>query len=375
MKLPCLGSVKLGCTLPKGICYEASIRRENGRWCLSLKLWKPPMPKPERPPRPGGIDTGINPLGTDSDGRTYRNPKASYQVERSLRRWQRAQERRQKGSRGWWEAQRKIDRCHRRVRGLRHNAQHQMTSTVTRKFSELVIEDLNVAGLMRGNTPRAQADAGMGDVKRQMVYKGLWRHTRVVLAPMWFPSSKTCSACGTVNRDLKREPTWTCPDCGARHDRNLNAAINLRNLILAPNPRRNGRGQDAVVHQTPRGSRHGEPGLVKDLPPHRECERGTGTGTEAEGLALGGRNHRSRNAASDPSNFVIPPGRRRVGRGQEEEVPGQGTLASRQGHPSSVPKRKDLPRLRGRRREPGEGTNPDERRPRAPVVEAGIAGP
>ena len=79
VKLPCLGSVKLGCTLPKGICYEATIRRENGRWYLGLKLWKPPMTKPERTPRPGGIDTGINPLGTDSDGRTYRNPKASYQ--------------------------------------------------------------------------------------------------------------------------------------------------------------------------------------------------------------------------------------------------------------------------------------------------------
>ena len=134
VKLPCLGSVKLGCTLPRGICYEATIRRENGRWYLGLKLWRPPMTKPERAPRSGGIDTGINPLGTDSDGQTYRNPKASYPVARKLRRWQRAQARRQKGSRGWWEAQRKIDRCHRRVRGLRHNAQHQMTSTVTRKF-------------------------------------------------------------------------------------------------------------------------------------------------------------------------------------------------------------------------------------------------
>ena len=93
-----------------------------------------------------------------------------------------------------------------RIRGLRNNAQHQMTSTVTRKYSELVIEDLNVAGLMRGNTPRAQADAGMGDIKRQLIYKGQWRHTRVILAPMWFPSSKTCSACGTVNPNLKREP-------------------------------------------------------------------------------------------------------------------------------------------------------------------------
>ena len=164
--------------------------------------------------------------------RGLRNPKASYQVEKKLRRWQRAQARRRKGSRGWWEAQRKIDKCHRRIRGLRHNAQHQMTSTVTRKFSELVIEDLNVAGLMRGNTPRAQADAGMGDIKRQLIYKGQWRHTRVILAPMWFPSSKTCNACGTVNRNLKRERMWTCPSCATRHDRNLNAAINLRNLIM-----------------------------------------------------------------------------------------------------------------------------------------------
>ena len=86
---------------------------------------------------------------------------------------------------------------------MRHNAQHQMTSTVTRKFSDLVIEDLNVAGLMRGITPRAQADAGMGDVKRQMVYKGLWRRLARfgVGTPGWSykrpcgsPSSKTCSA-------------------------------------------------------------------------------------------------------------------------------------------------------------------------------------
>ena len=198
VKLPCLGSVKLGCTLPRGICYEANIRRENGRWYICLKLWKPPEHKPERAGRPGGIDTGINPLGTDSDGQTYRNPKASYQVEKKLRRWQRAQARRQKGSRGWWEAQRKIDKCHRRIRGLRHNAQHQMTSTVTRKYSELVIEDLHVAGMMRGSIPKAQADAGMGDIKRQLIYKGQWRHTQVILAPMWFPSSKTCSACGTI---------------------------------------------------------------------------------------------------------------------------------------------------------------------------------
>ena len=163
----------------------------------------------EKGRRPGGIDTGINPLGTDSDGQTYRNPKASYQVEKNLRRWQRAQARRQKGSRGWWEAQRKIDKCHRRIRGLRHNAQHQMTSTVTRKFSELVIEDLNVAGLMRGNTPRAQADAGMGDIKRQLIYKGQWRHTEVILASHVVPQQQD------LQRLRDREPE---PEAGTHVD-------------------------------------------------------------------------------------------------------------------------------------------------------------
>ena len=209
-----------------------------------------------------------------------------------------------------------------------------MTSTVTRKFSDLAIEDLNVAGLMRGNTPRAQADAGMGDIKRQLIYKGQWRHTEVILAPMWFPSSKTCSACGAINRNLKREPMWTCPNCGTQHDRNLNAAINLRNLIMPAGRRRNGRGQDAVVQQTPRASCQGEPGVVKEVPPLRD--RGLG-------------NNRNLDAAINPSNFVVPSGRHRDRRDREDVVPEQGTLASRQGQPGSVPKRQDLPHHQGRR--------------------------
>ena len=310
MKLPCLSSVKLACTLPKGICYEASIRRENGRWYICLKLWMPPEPKPERASKPGGIDTGVNPLGTDSDVQTYRNPKASYEVQKKLRRWQRAQARRQKGSGGWWEAQRKIDRCQRRIRGLRHDAQHQMTSTVTRKFSELVIEDLNVAGLMRGNTPRAQADAGMGDIKRQLIYKGQWRHTEVILASLWFPSSKTCNVCGTVNRKLKRERVWTCPTCGARHDRNLNAAINLRNLIMPSGRSRDGRGQDAVAQQTPWDSWHSEPGVVKDLPHLRGRQREPGMDLDkrrpqASSPRRGSGDHRNLNPAI---NLIMPPG-------------------------------------------------------------------
>lgn len=160
-------------------------------------------------------------------------PKAQYATEKKIARWQRAQVRRTRGSRGWWEAQRRIDRLYRRVKNLRSHATHQMTSQLIHKFQHLVIEDLHVAGMMRGKTPKAQADASMGDIKRQLIYKGQWHQYEITLAPRFYPSSKTCSNCGYVNTKLKRERFWRCPSCDAPHERNQNAAVNLRNL-LAP---------------------------------------------------------------------------------------------------------------------------------------------
>ena len=235
IQLPRLDSVKLGCTLPRSIPHEVRIKRENGRWTLSVELWKEPEPKPSPDLRgTGAVDTGINPLGTDSDGDTYENPKAYYSEERKLRRWQRAQSRRRKGSRGWWEAQRKIDRRYRRINGLRRNASHQMTNALTRKYRELVIEGLNVRGMMQGPTPKAQADYALGEARRQLEYKCRWRHTNLTRAHRLFPSSKTCHVCQHRNAKLKWERWWIYPRCGTRHERNVNAALNLRNLILPP---------------------------------------------------------------------------------------------------------------------------------------------
>ena len=236
IQLPGLGSVKLNHTLPEGIIYEAHIKFLNGQWMLSINYWVKPIPVPDPDERiqNGAVDTGINPHATDSEGQTWENPKAYYQAERKLSRWQRAQARRTTRSRGWWEAQRKIERLNRRTVSLRKNAQHQMTAAVVHKFQKLVIEDLNVAGMMQGITPKAQADAGMGEVKRQIIYKGQWHHCEVQLAHRFYPSSKTCSNCGEMNAKLKREPTWQCPSCGTTHDRNENAAVNLRELLTLP---------------------------------------------------------------------------------------------------------------------------------------------
>ena len=119
------------------------------------------------------MDTGINPLATDSECQTWENPKAYYLAQRRLQRWQRTQARRIPYGRGWWEAQRRIDRLNRRINGLREERPDiKLTSQLVNKYQNLVVEDLNVSGMMRGSTPKAQADAGMAEIKRQLTLQG-----------------------------------------------------------------------------------------------------------------------------------------------------------------------------------------------------------
>ena len=252
IRLPYLGSVRITRLLPDGVPYEVTISRRNGRWCASVAYWKPPVAPPQRETQSvGGVDVGISPLAVDSSGE-HPNPDAHYQpihtasgqwefpnprgygnALKTLCRWQRAQSRRTPGSRGWWEAQRRIDRAHRRAKGLRDNAQHHISRVLVEKYHTLGIETLNIAGMIKaGLQAKALADAGMSSLLNQIRYKSGWYGTRIVEADQWYPSSKTCSACGVVNKDLGRELKWSCPNCGVIHDRNANAARNLQKLAL-----------------------------------------------------------------------------------------------------------------------------------------------
>ena len=234
IRLPYLGSVKMTRNLRDGIPYEVTIKRRNGRWYATVAYWKPPIQTPDRETQSaGGVDVGINPLAVDSDGVTYDNPRGYHQAQRRLKRWQRAQARRTKGSRGWWEAQHRIDSAHRRATGLRNNTHHQVSRALVGKYHTLGVETLNVAGMIRaGLQPKALADAGMASLLNQIRYKSQWYGTHLVEADQWYPSSKTCSACGHHNTALGREPCWSCPGCATIHDRNHNAARNLLKLAL-----------------------------------------------------------------------------------------------------------------------------------------------
>ena len=252
IRLPYLGSVRMTRSLPEGIPYEVTVRNRNGRWYASIAYWKPPIASPNRETQSvGGVDVGISPLAVDS-GDEHPNPASHYQPEqtpngqweypnpkgygnalKTLRRWQRAQSRRTPGSRGWWTAQRRIDRAHRRAKGLRDNAHHHVSRALVQKYHTIGIETLNVSGMIKaGLQSKALSDASMSGLLDQIHYKAHWYDTHIVEADQWYPSSKTCSACGVVNANLGRDPKWSCPSCGVIHDRNENAARNLQKLAL-----------------------------------------------------------------------------------------------------------------------------------------------
>ena len=233
IRLPYIGSVKLAQQLPPGIPYEVRISKKNGQWNISINYWKPPVTE-NKTYVFGAVDVGINPLAVDSELTHYENPKALYQHQRQLQRWQRTQSRRTPGSKGWQEAQRRINSLHKRINGLRSNAHHQLSRHLVRKFAVLAIESLNVAAMDKlPNQAKAIRDAAIGGLLDKIRYKAQWYGTIIVEADQFFPSSKLCSDCGYHNADLGRELRWECPACGYPHDRNDNAALNLLGVAMA----------------------------------------------------------------------------------------------------------------------------------------------
>ena len=110
---------------------------------------------------------------------------------------------------------------HRRINGLRENAHHQVSRLLVRKYAVLAIESLNVAGMDQlPHQARAIRDAAIGGLLQKIRYKADWYGTVIVEAGRFFPSSKLCSDCGAHNAALGREPSWSCSECGVRHDRN-----------------------------------------------------------------------------------------------------------------------------------------------------------
>lgn len=162
-------------------------------------------------------------------------PKAHKALLGRLRKLSRSLSRKVKGSANRRKAKVKLAKLHARIAAIRTDAMHKLTTNLTRRFHTIGIEDLNVRGMMANrHLSRSIADMSFFELRRQLEYKAAMRGGQVVVADLFFASSKTCSACGHKLEVLPlavRE--WTCPACGSVHDRDVNAAINLKNTAVS----------------------------------------------------------------------------------------------------------------------------------------------
>jgi len=219
-----------------GRVVSACLSRTADHWYASITV---DCPDPPLPPAENqgavGVDLGITRLATLSTGETIEGPKALKRMLNKMRRLSRALSRKVKGSANRAKAALKLARLHERITHLRRAGLHQLTSSLARRFHTIGIEDLNIKGMLRNRKlARSIADMGWSEFRRQIVYKAAWHGSQVIMVDCWYPSSKTCSACGHVLEALAlAQRSWTCPGCGAAHDRDVNAAVDLMHMAVS----------------------------------------------------------------------------------------------------------------------------------------------
>ena len=213
-----------------GRVLRMTVSQRAGRWYASLTVERDDKPV-MNPPKGGavGVDLGVKTLATLSDGTIIENPRYLKKSERKLKKAQRALSRKIKGSNRRAKAKVKVARIHAHVANQRLDGLHKLTTWLTEKYSDISIEDLHVAGMVKNHhLAKSVSDAAFGEFRRQLEYKATRTGARLHIVDRWYRSSKTCSKCGSVKAKLSlSERTYTCEGCGLVLDRDLNAAINI----------------------------------------------------------------------------------------------------------------------------------------------------
>ncbi|MEV4375833.1 RNA-guided endonuclease TnpB family protein, partial [Streptosporangium sp. NPDC049644] len=208
-------------------------RDAAGRWFASLLVEEKisPLPPVERNV---GVDAGITALATLSTGEKIVNPRHERADRRRLAKAQRALARTEKGSNNRAKARLKAARVYARIADRRRDHLHKVTTRLVRENQVIAVEDLTVRNMVKNRSvARSISDASWRELRSMLEYKARWYGRTLVAVDRWFPSSKLCSACGTIQRSMPLGVrTWVCA-CGAAHDRDVNAAKNILAAGLA----------------------------------------------------------------------------------------------------------------------------------------------
>jgi len=230
IQVPKIGILKTYEALPQNTQPKSvTISRQAHDWFISFRIEIEPVITPKLVDVVG-VDLGIKSLATLSIGEVFEGAKAYRQLESRLSRLQWLNRHKQQGSENWKKAQRAIARLHQRIANIRKDTIHKLTTYLAKNHGTVVIEDLNVSGMMANHKlAKAIQDMGFYEFRRQLDYKTKLYGSELVIVDRWFPSSKTCSRCGKKKETLSlSERVFNCDHCGLQIDRDLNAAINLK---------------------------------------------------------------------------------------------------------------------------------------------------
>jgi putative transposase len=234
IQLPRLGVVKTYECLPQGLMPKtAIISRTANRWFVSFSYEVEPTPT-DKLVGACGVDLGIKTLATLSTGETFPNPQPYRQSQARLARLQKAASRKVKGSNNRRKANMRVAKQHAKTANIRKDTLNKLTTHLAKNHSQVVIEDLNVSGLMANHClAKSIADLGMFEFRRQLTYKCELYGSELITVNRFFPSSKTCSCCGHIQDMPLVERVFDCQQCSNSIDRDLNAALNLQRQALA----------------------------------------------------------------------------------------------------------------------------------------------
>lgn len=233
VSIPKIGEIKWKKHIPiKGKVKNITITQEGENWfcsvCCELKIKE----KKRSTDNVIGIDVGITTYATMSDGETIENDKVYKKYEKKIKRNQRKLSRRKEGSKNREKQRIKLAKVHKKVKNIRKDFLHKSTHNIIAKCDGFSVENLNIQGMMKNHhLSKAVANCCWYEFKRQLKYKCLWNNKHFVEVDRFAPTSKSCSCCGWIKKDLTlKDRTFECDSCGLSICRDLNAAINIRDL-------------------------------------------------------------------------------------------------------------------------------------------------
>lgn len=228
-KFPFFGWLKTYEELPVCSTKKVTFSELGGDWFVSFFIEVDFLPT-EKNREKVGVNLGISKLATLSSGVVFENPKAYTKALKKLARLQRDLSRKVFQSSNWYKAKLKVAKAHRKVADIRQNAIHHLTSYLAKNHSKTIMEDLNVAGLIKNrHLSKVCSDAAFGMIRTQVEYKSERYGSSLVLADRFFPSSQLCSNCGHRQKMPLKLRTYDCSNCCIKLDRDFNASLNLEN--------------------------------------------------------------------------------------------------------------------------------------------------